>query len=579
MDCRQRDARTGATVRAVYFLKVMGYIMKIVDLHVHSNCSDGTYSPAELVEYAAEKGLAAFALTDHDTVDGLDEAMQYAHQLQSSGQYVPEVIAGIEFSTEYHGKDVHILGLYIDYHNENFQAKLKEFVDSRTLRNKKMCGLLQEAGIDITYEKLCSEFPDSVITRAHYARYLLEHGYIRSLQEAFDRFVGDHCPYYVPREKVTPVQAIRLIREADGIPILAHPLLYHLSDSRLEALVEECKEAGLMGIEAIYSTHNPSEERQMRRLADKYDLLLSGGSDFHGANKPGLDLASGYGKLVIPEGILTALKKTRVNLLFTDMDGTLLNDKSEIDSTTKEALDKMTARGHHLILSSGRPLPSILEVRAKHGIEYPNMLIISNNGALVYDCDTASNILIHRLELPDIRFIVGEAKKRGLHIHAYTDKEIVSHGMNDELRFYTSRIHLPVKCVESIPDSLEQGSFKLQCIHLTDRSKLEDFREHLLPHLGGRVQIIFSNDQYLEILPAAAGKGSALLFVEQYLHVPHSHTFAVGDAENDLSMLKAAGTGIAMVNATDVVKEVAEIVTTRDNNHNGLVEIIDKYFA
>ncbi len=553
--------------------------MKLIDLHVHSNHSDGTYSPTELVAYAAQKGLAAFALTDHDTVDGLDEAIQCARKLQAAGQCVPEVIPGIEFSTEYLGKDVHILGLYIDYHNENFRAKLKEFVDSRILRNQKMCALLQEAGIDITYEKLCSEFEGSVITRAHYARYLLEHGYIRSLQEAFDRYVGDHCPYYVPREKITPVEAIRLILEADGIPVLAHPLLYHLSERRLEALVKECKEAGLMGIEAIYSTHNPSEERRMRRLAGKYHLLLSGGSDFHGANKPGLDLSSGYGRLVIPEDILTTLKKTRVSLLFTDMDGTLLNDKSEIDPATKEALDQMTARGHHLILSSGRPLPSILEVRAKHGIEYPNMLIISNNGALIYDCDTASNILVHRLDLEDIRFIVGEAKKCGLHIHAYTDKEIVCYGMNDELRFYTSRIHLPLKCVENIPDSLEQGSFKLQCIHLTDRSILEDFRSHILPHLGGRVKIIFSNDQYLEILPAAAGKGSALLFVEQYLHVPHSHTFAAGDAENDLSMLKAAGTGIAMANAADVVKEAADIVTTQDNNHNGLIEIIDKYFS
>lgn len=149
--------------------------------------------------------------------------------------------------------------------------------------------------------------------------------------------------------------------------------------------------------------------------------------------------------------------------------------------------------------------------------------------------------------------------------------------MNDELRFYTRRIHLPLKCVENIADSLEQGSFKLQCIHLTDRSVLERFRDHITPHLGGRVQIIFSNDQYLEILPAAAGKGPALLYVEEYLHVPHSHTFAAGDAENDISMLKAAGTGIAMANAAPAVKEVADIVTEKNNNQDGLVEIIEKH--
>ncbi len=298
--------------------------MKMIDLHVHSNCSDGTYSPAGLVDYALQKGLAAFALTDHDSVDGLDEAINHAKELRKQGHTdVPEVIPGIEFSTEYHGTDIHIVGLYIDHHNSHFREKLKEFVDSRTARNHKMCARLQEAGFDITFEKLTEAFPDSVITRAHYARYLLEHGYIKSMQEAFDRYVGDHCPYYVPREKVTPVQAIRLVLDAGGIPILAHPLLYHFSDARLETLIAECKEAGLVGIEAIYTTHSPAEERQIRRLADKYQLLISGGSDFHGANKPNLDLAVGYGKLFIPEDILDNLKKARGNLLFTDMDGTL----------------------------------------------------------------------------------------------------------------------------------------------------------------------------------------------------------------------------------------------------------------
>lgn len=551
--------------------------MKMVDLHVHSNCSDGTYSVRELVDYAIEKGLAAFALTDHDTVDGLDEILEYAKELEAKGVKVPEVIPGIEFSTEYHGKDVHIVGLYIDYHNERFVQKVAEFADGRVARNQKMCGKLQEAGIHITYELLLEEFPDCVITRAHYARYLLNHGYTKSMQEAFDRYIGDYAPCFVPREKVTPPDVIQLILEAGGIPVLAHPILYHLSDANLDTLVKECKEAGLIGIEAIYSTYNSAEERQIRKLADKYHLLISGGSDFHGSNKPGLDLGIGYGKLVVPEDVLTDLKKTRCNLLFTDMDGTLLNDKSEITPRTKAALDQMTALGHHVILSSGRPLPSILEVRKLQGIDYPNMLIISNNGALVYDCDTASNILVYRLDMDDIRYIIGEAEKQHLHIHAYTDTEIVCHELNDELRFYTRRIHLPLKCVENIADSLEQGSFKLQCIHLTDRSVLERFRDHITPHLGGRVQIIFSNDQYLEILPAAAGKGPALLYVEEYLHVPHSHTFAAGDAENDISMLKAAGTGIAMANAAPAVKEVADIVTEKNNNQDGLVEIIEKH--
>lgn len=552
--------------------------MKMIDLHVHSNCSDGTYTPEELVDYAMAKGLAAFALTDHDSIAGLDRAIDYAQELRKAGKEAPEVIPGIEFSTEYQGRDVHIVGLYIDHTAPAFHEKLREFVDSRTNRNHKMCRRLNEAGIDISYEELQAAFPDCVITRAHYARLLLDRGYVKSMNEAFERYIGDHCACYVPREKVTPVQAIELILAADGIPVLAHPLLYHLSDTRLDALVAECKEAGLMALEAIYATHSPSEERQLRRLADKYHLLLSGGSDFHGENKPKLDLGTGYGKLFVHEGILTDLKKTRTRILFTDMDGTLLNNDNTISEAMKAGLDRLTALGHHLILSSGRPLPSILEVREQLGIDYPNMLIISNNGALIYDCDARSNVLVHKLGMEDIRYIIGEAEARGLHIHAYTDREIVCHGMNDELRFYTSRIHLPLKCVESIPDSLTDGSFKLQCIHLSDRSVLESFREHILATLGERVQMIFSNDQYLEILPPEAGKGTALLFLEEYLHVPHSHTYAAGDAENDISMLKAAGTGIAMANAADVVKAAADLVTQKDNHHDGLLEIIEKYF-
>lgn len=371
-----------------------------VDLHVHSNRSDGTYSPRELVDYAMKKGLAAFALTDHDTVEGLAEAMERAESLrrgqaeglqqtadntegfrqaqtteqaegfrqaqtaeqaegfrqaqateraaglqqeraqslqqaQDAGAgvpqpdlarpMVPEVIPGIEFSTKYtapgtsrtdeeegrnaRGQEVHIVGLDIDYQNPAFRARLQEFVDSRTARNHKMCRLLQEAGMDVTYEALLAESPDAVITRAHYARYMLNHGYVKSMAEAFDRYIGDRCPCYVPREKVTPVQAVRLILEAGGIPVLAHPILYRMSDARLEALTAELKDAGLIGIEAIYSTYKPHEERQIRALAKKYDLRISGGSDFHGTNKPGLDLGTGCGTLFVPYEVLTDLRK------------------------------------------------------------------------------------------------------------------------------------------------------------------------------------------------------------------------------------------------------------------------------
>ena len=279
--------------------------MKPVDLHVHSNKSDGSNTPEELVRMAITKGLSAFALTDHDTVDGIDEAMACADRLRSEGvPNVPEVIPGIELSTEYQGKDIHLVGLYIDHHSVSFRAYLQEFVDSRTERNRKMCARLAKAGIDISYEKLVAEFPDSVLTRAHYAVYLVNHGYSLSKEDAFSQYLGDHTKYFVPREKITPEMGVSLILQAGGIPILAHPVLYRMSDVRLNELVARLQKAGLMGLEAIYATYSLADERQMRKLAAKYDLCISGGSDYHGAAKPGLEMGTGYGGLFVPEDVL-----------------------------------------------------------------------------------------------------------------------------------------------------------------------------------------------------------------------------------------------------------------------------------
>ncbi len=282
--------------------------MRAIDLHTHTCKSDGSYTPTELVDYAIEKNLAAVAITDHDSIEGLDEAVAHAAALRERGLPSVEMIPGIEFSTKYEKQDVHIVGLYISYEREAFQSALGSFVDSRVSRNRKMCENLQGAGIDITYEKLLTMYPDAVITRAHYASYLLEHGYVKSRQDAFARYLGDHTKYFVPREKVTPSQAVDLILKADGVPILAHPPLYHMGNDRLDTLVSSLKADGLMGIEVFYSTYSNQDVRDMQRLAAKYNLLVSGGSDFHGANKPGLDLGCGYGKLYIPEETLLKIK-------------------------------------------------------------------------------------------------------------------------------------------------------------------------------------------------------------------------------------------------------------------------------
>ncbi len=278
--------------------------MRRIDLHTHSTCSDGSYTVHELIDYAHEKGLAAVALTDHDTIDGDDDAVGYGR-----GKYPDmEVIPGIEFSTVNEGKDIHVVGLYINTKDQAFKDKLETFKNARVERNIKMCNKLTEGGLSMTYEELTEAFPNTAITRAHYAKFMLEKGYIKTRQEAFDKYIGDNCPYFVPRENITPEMAIELILENGGVPILAHPVLYHMSDAKLEALVVRLKEVGLKGIEAIYTTYEAYEERQIKELAAKHGLLVSGGSDFHGTNKVGIDLGVGYGSLFVPEDLLGPLK-------------------------------------------------------------------------------------------------------------------------------------------------------------------------------------------------------------------------------------------------------------------------------
>ena len=278
--------------------------MKTVDLHTHSTASDGTYSPTELVDYAVEKGLSALALTDHDTVWGLSEAME-------RGEMYPdlEIVPGIEYSTVHNGKDVHIVGLYIDYQDPKYKASLKEFVDSRVNRNRKMCEKLAEAGVPITFEELIEMNPGAVITRAHFGKLLYAKGYVSSVKEAFERYVGDHCPCYVPREKITPQMAVEQILSAHGVPVLAHPVLYGLGKDAMDELVHSLKDAGLVAIEALYGTYTAQDERDIKALAHKYDLLISGGSDFHGANKPHIDLGVGTGRMVIPMEVLDRIKE------------------------------------------------------------------------------------------------------------------------------------------------------------------------------------------------------------------------------------------------------------------------------
>ena len=278
-------------------------LSRAVDLHVHSTASDGTYTPAELVQLAVSARLSAFALTDHDTIAGISEAKLAAADCGC------EVISGVELSCDYNGREVHMVGLFIDETDPTLQAELASFNERRIERNKEMVRRLQAEGLAITYEGLLADNHDRVITRGNIAKYLVDHQLVRDNPTVFSRYLGDDCRCFVPREKISPGQAIRIIHAAGGLAILAHPLLYHMNLEQLRDFLALLKADGLDGMEAIYSTFQPGDERNMKRIAGELDLLISGGSDFHGSNKPHIRLGTGMGRLFVPYEVLDQLKQ------------------------------------------------------------------------------------------------------------------------------------------------------------------------------------------------------------------------------------------------------------------------------
>lgn len=279
--------------------------MKYIDLHVHSNFSDGTMSPSEIVFHASDLGLAAIALTDHDTVSGVPEALSAAESMAPDDRIT--VIPGAEITAGYQERDIHILGLFLDHNNRQLTDGLAESIRCRERRNEKMAENLRRAGIPITLEALREMEPETVITRAHFARFLTTRGYTRSNQDAFDRYLGSDTPYYVKREYMELEEAIGLIHGAGGLAVLAHPLLYRYSLENTEVLIAYLKNLGLDGVEVFYSSNMGADESYLRRFANRYDLVMTGGSDFHGSNKPNLEIGSGRGNLKIPESLLAAL--------------------------------------------------------------------------------------------------------------------------------------------------------------------------------------------------------------------------------------------------------------------------------
>ncbi|MFH0754333.1 MAG: PHP domain-containing protein [Candidatus Omnitrophota bacterium] len=257
---------------------------RFADLHIHTNFSDGTSSPDEVVSEALAAGLSCIAVTDHDTIDGLSEAFAAGEAARI------EVLAGIELSSEYKGKDIHILGYCFDLHESPLVLKLHQMQQARIERMKKMIGKLQELGKhDITLEDVAGLTRSDALGRLHLAKMLLTRGHVRSLDEAFEKYLGEGAAAHFPKFKQTPFEAIKLINDSGGVSVMAHPVL-----TDRDQLIPSLVEAGLGGIEAYYPNCHMNTVNRYLDIAKKYDLVVTGGSDAHGNAKTNTFIGKSY---------------------------------------------------------------------------------------------------------------------------------------------------------------------------------------------------------------------------------------------------------------------------------------------
>lgn len=272
------------------------------DLHTHSHFSDGTCSPAQLIDQAERLGLAAIALTDHNTVAGLPDFLAAAR-----GREV-EAVPGCEFSTDYNGVELHILGLFIrPAHYETVTALLEQAQREKEQSNRNLVAALNEAGYELDYAQICSRCSGQ-INRAHIAAELVEKGYFAAMQDAFRGPLSAKHGLYKPPKRIDAYACIRFIKSLGAVAVLAHPFL-NLDEAELRAFLPQAVEAGLDGMEVAYSKYSPETTAAAYAVADDFGLKYSGGSDFHGGNKPEIAIGTGRGDLRIPASWLEDLKK------------------------------------------------------------------------------------------------------------------------------------------------------------------------------------------------------------------------------------------------------------------------------
>ncbi|HVT87468.1 MAG TPA: PHP domain-containing protein [Tepidisphaeraceae bacterium] len=257
-----------------------------VDLHCHSTASDGTLAPAAVVALAKESGLSGMSLTDHDTVAGIAEAAAAAKEAGI------DFIAGIEISAEYpHPGTMHILGYGVDPENDSLKILTETLIAGRDNRNPRIVAKLNEMGVKVTMQEWENEAKGSVLGRPQLAAILHRKGYVSTIKEAFNKYIGQGAPAYFDKERLSPSNAIERIRSAGGLPVLAHPTqLRRQNFAQIEHEIKRLADLGLAGVEVIHSDFNDAEVRLLNEVADRYDLLKTGGSDFHGSNKPDVKL-------------------------------------------------------------------------------------------------------------------------------------------------------------------------------------------------------------------------------------------------------------------------------------------------
>lgn len=279
--------------------------MGFVDLHVHSNASDGTFSPSQVVELAKNAGLDAFALTDHDTTAGVPEALEKGCDLNI------EVIPGIEVSSSFDGTEIHILGLFVNSDDPVLAAMLEKMRISRGRRNEKMLENLAADGISFTKEELCGDNPDTIITRAHIAHALVAKGICSGMDQAFKKYLqygGRYCPQ---KEHLSPEEVVKTLISNGAFVALAHPFQYKFGDKKTEELIAHMAGLGMKGLEVYHSSNNKLESMKLQEMAVRHHLLPTGGSDFHGGNKPDISIGIGRGGLRVSSLLLEDIKRER----------------------------------------------------------------------------------------------------------------------------------------------------------------------------------------------------------------------------------------------------------------------------